>query len=50
MRDLERYLREGGEDPTGDVHAMLGMCRMEAQRYEDARKSFDAAIRGGLCR
>ena len=47
LRDLERYLREGGEDPTGDVHAMLGMCRMEAQRYEDARKSFDAAIRAG---
>lgn len=42
--DLERFFREEGEDPTGDVMAMLGMCRMEAGEYEKAIKAFHSAI------
>lgn len=47
LQDLERFFQEGGADTTGDIYAMLGMCRMEAKNYADARKAFYSAIQMG---
>lgn len=47
LQDLERFFQEGGADTTGDIYAMLGMCRMDAGNYGDARKAFYSAIHMG---
>lgn len=41
--DLERYFSAGGEDGNGDINAMLGMCRMEANDYAGALESLHKA-------
>ncbi|MDO5445972.1 MAG: tetratricopeptide repeat protein [Eubacteriales bacterium] len=43
MGDLERYFEEKGSDPTGEYHAMLGMCYMEYERFTEAIETFHSA-------
>lgn len=42
--DLKRFFSEGGQDTTGDIYAMLGMCFMEDGEYTEAIDAFHSAI------
>lgn len=45
--DLIRFFAEGGMDPTGERNAMLGICRMQSEEYEQALQSFHNALTAG---
>lgn len=42
--DLERYFAEGGTDETGDLNALLGMCRADRKDYAGALTALHKAI------
>lgn len=46
-KDLVRFFAEGGTDATGERNAMLGICCMEAEEYEQAIRSFHNALTAG---
>ena len=46
-QDLIDFFANGGQDPTGEYNLMLGLCRMEAEEYQQALNSFHNALNAG---
>lgn len=46
-RDFIDFFANGGQDPTGEYNLMLGLCRMEAEEYQQALNSFHNALNAG---
>lgn len=47
MQDLNAFFTNGGTDPTGEYNLMLGLCRMEAEKYGEAINAFHNALNAG---
>lgn len=46
-QDFIDFFANGGQDPTGEYNLMLGLCRMEAEEYQQALNSFHNALNAG---
>lgn len=46
-QDFIDFFANGGQDPTGEYNLMLGLCRMEAEEYQQALNAFHNALNAG---
>lgn len=46
-QDFIDFFANGGKDPTGEYHLMLGLCQMEAGEYQQALNAFHNALNVG---